>query len=203
VCSSDLIEDALDVAREELRQYSSFTEAAEPQKEVQKQEGGIPEAALDWSIGKEYLVNNNDYLSLPKEKRVKLSPLRSAVRALVPELTQEGFDVNDPTFYEELDIRLAAKFDFYDALANEGISVLDSNSETSSGETVKPQVKTEKSKSIPVKSPSPSNSVSKHTGKQVRISKDEYSFWKRHLEHEGVTLEQYAEEKRKREGLKG
>lgn len=206
------LDDAMDNVRSELREYSKLVNGLEESKsksEENRTQGGLPEAAKRWSEGKEYLVDNSEYAKLPREIRAKISSVRSALRPIAEELIKEGFDTNDDIFYEEVDFRLSDKFPFYEGLASQGISVLSSDKDTSSGETEKPQpskkTPEEKAKALPVKAPSPSNSSTKESargGTSVTITREEYGIWERMLKHNGITLEDYAREKLKRKQMK-
>jgi hypothetical protein len=179
----------------------------QPQKTQSSSNQGLSEAAEEWTEGKEFLINNDEYASLDIEQRKKLSPVRQEMANIARQLLAEGFSNADPVFYEEMDIRLSGKFDFYEALASDGLDALNythSESENSdndaSGETEKPRT-TNKSKNVPAKGPSRSsspNSNSQNKGSnKVVIDKEMYRYWKNHLEPHGITLQDYALEIKK------
>ena len=169
-------------------------------------ESSLSDAAEDWMLGKEFLVDNDEYRDLTPEQRKKLSPVRQEMAAIAKQLSGEGFSPNDPLFFEEMDFRLSAKFDFYEGLAEDGLDALEyKNSETdpksdndASGETEKPQ-NSNKSKNVPAKGPSRSSSpnLSASNPNKVTMTQDMYSYWKKHLEPNGITLQEYAIEIKK------
>lgn len=167
-------------------------------------QAGLSEAAEDWTEGKEFLINNDDYKELTVEQRKKLSPVRQAMADTARQLLAEGFTNDDPMFYEEMDIRLGNKFDFYEGLAEDGLDALEyTNSDKesipndASGETEKPQ-KSNKSKNVPAKgasrSSSPNLEASANSKNKVVITQDMHKYWKNHLEPNGITLQEYAQE---------
>lgn len=175
-------------------------------KNTPPQQSELSEAAEDWAMGKEFIINNDEYRDLTKEQRKKISPLRQAMADTARQLLSEGFTNDDPLFYEEMDIRLASKFDYYEALANEGLDALEYNHSESgktdngaSGETGKPQ-EPNKAKNVPAKGPSRSsspnlNSSSKDSNKVV-ITPEMHKYWKNHLSKH-MTLKEYALEIKK------
>jgi len=161
----------------------------------------LPQAAKEWMSGKEAIIDNVKYRELPADKRKHLFPLRQEVFSTANQLRSEGFDPEDPAFYEELDIRLSNKFDFYDRLASDGIDGVDFSSEGTknpSGETKKPQQSAKRV--VPVAASSPGASYNAPKPK-VKISKAQQLHWEssllpRHLRM-GLTKEQSWEEYKK------
>lgn len=199
------LEDAIDAVQAELAKFNEFADTPAPKKEP-AQTSGIPAAATDWSEGKEFLINNDEYLKIPKEQRGKIAKLRAAIKTHAKDLIEEGFDTHDPAFYEEIDLRLEDAFPFYQKLASEGLSALE-YSDDASGETEKPRIKsaTDKAKQIPVKGPSVGSSVSTkdsapQRGTKVTLTKEDLGFYNRVLKHNGVSLQEFAAEKLKRQG---
>ena len=184
-----------------LQAMADAAPAAEP-AQAPKQQASAPAlsaAAEDWSDGKEFLIDNEEYKALTLDQRKVLSPIRHDMAQIAGQLLNEGFANDDPIFYEEMDIRLAAKYDIYEALASDGLDALDyKNSEQestpndASGETEKPQ-KSNKSKNVPTKGASRSSSpnLSSKSPNKVTMSPEDYKYWKNHLQKH-LTLEEYA-----------
>lgn len=187
-------------------------------KPLEKKEGAPPQtqhqatpelsqAAEDWSLGKEFIIDNDEYRELSVEQRKLVSPVRQEMANVARQLLQEGFSNADPIFYEEMDIRLGSKFNYYEALANDGLDALsyinsdgkNTSANDASGETEKPQ-KVDKSKNVPVKGPtrssSPNSTSQKVNSNKVVITKGMHDYWKKHLQKH-MTLQEYAQEIRK------
>lgn len=191
------IDDKIADIRDELRGYTNFV-GEKPAVIEEKKPTTLPEAAERWAVGKEYLLDNSEYMKLSREVRSKVSLVRDKLRQLADVLIREGFSPEDDYFYEEIDIRMANAIPFYETLASEGIDGLQSEEDTtSSGETEKPRTSSkstsDKAKAIPVKgSQSVSAPGETSTKRKVVLSKEQVSFWERHLKHNGITLEDYA-----------
>lgn len=194
-----------------LQNVADKPSAQKPQPTVKPEQltdNGMSDVAEDWMDGKEFLINNEEYASLDLSQRKKLSPVRQEMANVARQLLTEGFSNSDSIFYEEMDIRLASKFDFYEALALDGLDALEYNHSESdntsdndaSGETEKPRT-SNKSKNVPAKGPSRSsssnlNSQSKDSNK-VTITKEMHKYWQNHLEPNGISLKEYAIEIKK------
>lgn len=190
-------------------------------EQTQKQNNSnVPPAAEEWLIGKEFLATNEAYVALPKEERAKAHKIRQAVKPLVQELLEEGFDPSDEIFYEEMDIRLEDKFSFYPELAFSNKEVLNSkNSTTSSEETIKTPTKkpnktaTEKAKSLPVSgtnptspkvSPSNNSPVVTRNGKQIlkiKVSPEQRQIYNDYVKQSGISWDQYVTSIAREEGM--
>jgi hypothetical protein len=180
-------------------------ETTKKQQTQQPQSSSLSEAAEDWMLGKEFLINNDEYKGLSKDQRKILQPVRQEMAIIARDLLQEGFENHDPFFFEEMDIRLSSKFPFYERLATEGLdalSYLNSDENTNSpngtsGETEKPQI-ADKSKNVPTKGPSRSSPQSTTQKKasgpnKVRMTQEMYNYWENHLQRH-MTLEEYAQQ---------
>lgn len=173
-----------------------------PQKTQTKQSVNIPLAAEDWAIGKEFILENEDYKNLSLEQRKKISPIRQAMPSIIQQLMQEGFAPDDSLFYEELDIRLSNRFDYYEKLAKDGLDALEynqSDENDSSGKTETPKVNQtsqEKSKKVPVSGPSHSSPNTNSKSQKIKLTQGDVSYWKKHLSKH-ITLEEYAKEMQK------
>lgn len=161
-------------------------------------DNGLPEAAQTWLQGKEFIVENSEYVKLKGDKRKQAARLRQRLPLLSRELMDEGFTTDTPDFYEELDVRLSNEFDFYDGIValteEDDVDLVIPSGETSK----KPQDKkdtspkksvSEKRKSVPAKGPSvaaPSGPSSRT--QKVRMSTAEFNDHKK-------TWETYLSEK--------
>jgi hypothetical protein len=185
---------------------NNSAQAQNPQPNTREpQSSSLSEAAEDWTLGKEFIINNDEYRELTVDQRKLVSPVRQEMANVARQLLQEGFSNTDPIFYEEMDIRLTSKFDYYEALANDGVDALEyinsdkgSNPDDTSGETEKPQ-KANKAKKVPAKGASRSSSPNLNNStksNKVVITKEMHNYWKNHLQRH-MTLEEYALEVKK------
>ncbi len=170
----------------------------------------LPEAAVEWLKTKKEFMDMNEYKKLPKELRKNLLPVRQMAFELANTLKAEGYDPSYEDFYDELDLRLSMKFDFYDELASLGVDGVDFSSKDakkskSSDETLKPQKNSTKDKAarIPVSASSPSSAPSGKSNNSVKIDAEQLQFFHSALKHRymqtyGLTEEQalkrYAKE---------
>lgn len=165
-------------------------------------------AAEDWMSGKEFIINNDEYAKLPPSIRKKLYPVRQDLANMARELIAEGWNNTTPEFYEELDMRMSLKHDFYEALALEGVDVLQSEGKEvvqttppSSGETSKPTTRTveDKKKQVPVSGPTSSGSSTsqRKNSQKIKLSKEDMNWYENHVRYSlgpdnEITLAEYA-----------
>lgn len=180
----------------------------------------LSEAAEEWMLGKEFILDNNEYKNLDVQARKKLSPVRREMTKVARELLAEGFANDDPSFYEEMDLRLQEKFDFYEELALNGVDALSYNSndkETSdstgnssanndvkrgaenntSSTSAQTKQQNQTGKNVPVKGSSNVTTSSKSgnnssSNSRFKLSKADYKWFKNHLEPNGMTLKEYV-----------
>lgn len=162
----------------------------------------MPEPAKAWSKGKEFIIDNSAYTQLKGEKRIQAAKIRNRIKPLVSELIAEGFDTNDETFYDELDVRLSIEFDFYGDIASLETDNVELD-KVSSGETSKkPQEpkksRAEKQKAVPVKGPStssPPNTSPNHSKKKAtlprQVFEDQKRLWNQYFKDRGVSWESH------------
>ena len=150
----------------------------------------LPEVARNWLEMKSDYLDPEKYKALPLDVRKKVLPIRQDTFKISNELRAEGYATDDPSFYEELDLRLSLKHDIYEDLALLGIDVLDSDTEdakksSSSGETLKPIEKAKKT-TLPVSASVGSTSSSKSSKKgslRVSITAEQKQFYNDYLKH--------------------
>lgn len=161
---------------------------------------GVPQPAVDWSEGKEFLVDNKAYGALPLDKRKMIMPIRQALRPLVDQLRSEGFDPSEALFYEEADARLAAQFPLYEDIVLYGLDALDSETEDteesdtpSSRGTQKPRTIQAKQKSVPTKGPTlgGGQSPSAKAKTKVRLTPSQAHFLKTQWLPAGRSIQEY------------
>lgn len=187
-----------------------------------KEDTSYSDAAENWMEGKGFIINNDEYAKLDPATRKKLYPVRKALADKARELIKEGWQNNTIDFYEELDMRMSLEFDFYEALALEGVDALQSEGTTkvetpkvpSSGETLTATRSVEdRKKNVPVNGPSSSGSQtsSRKNSQRVKLSKEDIRWWENHVRYSlgqqnEITLEEYAKmvmDERKKEAKNG
>lgn len=185
--------------REQIANLKGLASREVPETKAQ---ADIPTEAQLWSKGKEFMIDNSVYATLPKEKRIKIAPMRDHLRKTVQLLLNDGWDVNSPLFYEEIDIRMSIQFPNYDLLASEGVDALEYKEEAqvntpdASAETKKPDKSksaTEKAKSLPI----PAITTKETAGKRkvsVPMDTAQYRYWEKYLQPNGITLGEYSKE---------
>lgn len=160
----------------------------------------LPEVARNWLEMKSDYLDPNKYKKLPLNIRKKVLPIRQDTFSISRELQSEGYSPEDPSFYEELDMRLSVKHPQYEELALLGVDVLDSDTEdnkkaSSSGETLKPIEKAKKT-TLPVSASVGSTSSSKSSKKaplRVSITAEQKQFYNDYLKHR-MTLNEYVKQ---------